>query len=197
MTVTKQQVRRALEDFVMSRIKMQVSSAEVKSVNENASTCTVYVEETEIEYEDVELLLGDSLSTFFLALPEVGSTVMIGFLDNEQTLPVVVGLGKVEKVIAKTKKPKTVLLGKGTKSACIAEELNTNLAELVAQIAALNALLTTYSASQLSATAALPLLLPLAPGYTALQAGTPAILTALQTLVPKFFKHLSQEVQIS
>jgi hypothetical protein len=80
--------------------------------------------------------------------------------------------------------------------AVLGDKLNTNLGQLLNANNSLLTLLQTYGNVQATAAAATTVTAGLAPGYTALVAGLPAIVTSINTIITNLQAQLSQTVKL-
>lgn len=90
-------LKQTLSELQTSKIPTQTVLVEVKEVNWDERTMTVIGVTDELEYYDVLLGLGS-----VNVKPKIGSSCLIGFINNSETLPFLIMADEVEEIDIKT-----------------------------------------------------------------------------------------------
>ena len=90
-------LKQTLSELQTSKIPTQTVLVEVKEVNWDERTMTVIGVTDELEYYDVLLGLGS-----VNVKPKIGSSCLIGFINNSETLPFLIMADQVEEIEIKS-----------------------------------------------------------------------------------------------
>jgi hypothetical protein len=189
----------AFEDFVKTRRGRGLIVATVQSVDESNYLFDAKDAEGN-DYLDVRINAVPGVPGL-MTVPEVGSTVIITDLGNQDQDFVLVQAGSIQYVQIHAEEETeiridgtTIRIGNNNLSkAVLGEELNTNLTTLITQIETLLDALGTFTTAQ--AAAAAGVLAPLAPAYGVLNASSTAIKAQIELI--DLDTHLSSRVKIT
>ena len=114
MSDTTRDLQEALHRFISNRQTITVFPATVTAVNESARTCDV-TDGEDLELYDVRLRAAiDSNTKGFVAIPKVGSAVLVGNIGNSPNAYFVVMFSEVTKVFIQVDNTRLQVDGTGT-----------------------------------------------------------------------------------